>query len=34
MLPGPRTAYLDDEGLQGRGTFKYVRVFAHTYTHT
>ena len=34
MLPGPRTAYLDDEGLQGRGAFKYARVYAHTYTHT
>ena len=34
MLPGPRMAHLDDEGLQDRGTFKYARVYAHTYTHT
>ena len=34
MLPGPRTAYLDDEGLQDRGTFKYACMHAHTHTHT
>ena len=34
MLPGPPTAYLDDEGLQDRGMFKYARVYAHTCTHT